>query len=98
MRSRWIRPPWHLLVAATLLSLAFAFAHLAGYREYVSFLSGTAPAGSWGMGSMACGAVYLLTYLMAIFVVPVLLLWAALGTGARALLAARRTRSRVPRL
>ncbi len=82
--------PWHLLAAAALLSLAFASAHLLGYREYVSFLSGTVPPGSAGMAGLACGAVYLLTYLLAVFAVPVLLLWSLLTGLTRATLGVRR--------
>lgn len=98
MRIRWLRPPWHLLIAAVLMSLAFAFCHLAGYREHVSFLSGTVPAGSDGLTAVACGAVYLMTYLVAVFVVPVLLLWAALSTALRAAGVVRRREGRTPRL
>ena len=98
MSNRYLRPPWHLLVAAVLLSMAFAFCHLAGYREHVSFLSGTLPAAGGGLAAMACGAVYLLSYLLAVFVVPVLLLWAALTTAWKAVASVRHGGRRAPRL
>ncbi len=98
MKARILRPPWHLLTAAVLLSAAFAFCHMVGYREHVSFLSGTLPAGGGGLAAMACGAVYLLSYLLAVFVVPVLLLWAALSTGLRAVAGVRRRNGRSPGL
>jgi len=90
MRTLAREIPWHLLAAAALLTLAFGSAHLLGYREYVSFLSGTVPPGSAVLAGLVCSAVYLLTYLLAVFAVPVLLLWSLLTGLARATIGVRR--------
>ena len=86
--KRWAlnrRPPpivRGLLLRAALFIAAFALCELAGLRDCTGFLSGTHP-GPWGRRPTALlGSFYLVMYLGATVLAPILLLAAAfLGLG-----------------
>jgi len=70
-----------LLTRAAVIAALFAVCHLAGMREYASFLCGMAPCAN-GLGSVLAflGLIYVLAYLSFVVLVPVLaiasgLLW-----------------------
>jgi len=64
-----------LLERAIVLSLAFGAVHLLGFRAYTAMLSGT---GSIALTHRLFGAAYLLLHACFVFLVPTLLLAAAL--------------------
>jgi len=64
--------PRFLLVRALTLGVLFFLVHLAGLREYTAFLSGTAAAQT-SMGlSVFYGMVYIVLYLGAVVLAPIL--------------------------
>jgi len=67
-----------LLLTATASLLLLAGVHLAGFREYVTVLSGTVPVGAAYSWSALAGLLYLTCYFMAVLVAPVLAIWALL--------------------
>ena len=65
---------------AVLILIVFGLLHVAGLREYTSFLNGTT--GSLNMNpqnAALLGLVYLLAYMAAILLVPILLIAAAIS-------------------
>ncbi len=74
--------PKDFVVRAALLVVLFVIAHVAGLREYTSFLSGTAGSleVSWRWGAFL-GLCYLALYLAVVILVPILLLAATLLAG-----------------
>jgi hypothetical protein len=70
--------PQYLLIRALMLGALFYLANLAGLREYTAFLSGTA-AGQTTMGwSVFYGTVYIVLYLGAVVLAPILAIAAGL--------------------
>ena len=71
--------PKDFLLKALLLSTLFLAAHLAGWREYTTFLSGTSatPELSWNQAAFR-GMVYLLLFFGQVLMVPILLIAAGL--------------------
>ncbi len=68
-----------LLLRAFLLAAVFFVCHAFGMREYTSILSGTFPAGDHARELLACmGMVYVIMYLAAVVVAPILLIAAGL--------------------
>ncbi len=70
--------PTGLCVWAGAVTVAFALAHLAGWREQVTILSGTLPTGSSWVTAQFKAAAYFATYFGAVLGAPILLLAAAL--------------------
>ena len=71
---------------AVVLLLIFLAVHLAGLREYTSFLNGTMASVELGRGMSAfLGLLYVFAYLGVVLLVPMLLLAAALLAGWRRL-------------
>jgi hypothetical protein len=67
--------PATLLALASVLSCAFLTLHAAGFRESTSIFSGTNPdARVVGLWTFFCAGTYTLSYLLLVFVVPVLTL------------------------
>jgi len=80
-RAKFLTPKDFLLRAAVITAF-FLIAHLAGLREYTSFLSGTVASPDMGWQQAAFfGLVYLILYFAFVLLVPILLL-AALVQGA----------------
>jgi hypothetical protein len=71
--------PKSFLRRAVAVSVLFAVGHLAGLREYTTFLSGTSanPEMSWQTAALL-GCIYLFLYLSFILLVPIWLISAAL--------------------
>jgi len=71
--------PKDLVLRAAFIAALYLAAHLAGLREFTTFLSGTAPVTtlSWQCVSFL-GAAYLLVYFAFILLAPMLLIAAAL--------------------
>lgn len=65
---------WGFVFRALLIFAVFAVLHLAGLREYTSFISGTTS----GNYHDLLGMTYFLFYSLAIFVAPILLLASAI--------------------
>ncbi len=74
--------PKDLLFRAVTISVLFLIAHIAGLRDYTSFLSGTLPSPetSWKQASFF-GLVYLLLYFAVVLFSPILLLAAGMLKG-----------------
>ena len=75
MRSTPRAMPFGCLALSVLIVLAFLVAHLAGLREHVGLLSGSAP-GSEATATL--GLLYVLSWFSAVLVAPVLALAAVL--------------------
>ena len=74
VRTTPLFSPGGFLLRAGLILLLYFVAHMAGFRDYVSVLSGTAPQGVLGQTvSSYLGIVYLLLYVAAVGIVPVLI-------------------------
>ena len=77
-----MRPPKslsrRLLSSAASLTLLYALAHLAGWREHTSFLSGTVgdPNASWERAALE-GTVYLVLHFGFVVAVPILIISSA---------------------
>ncbi len=72
------RTPRGLLLRALYLVLLFGIVHFAGLREYTTFLFGT-PAGPESFRlKLLLGSIYILTYLGAAIIAPILVLAAAI--------------------
>jgi hypothetical protein len=97
----WARHvPWSLAGPALLIAAVFAAAHALGLRDSVSVVSGTAPAGG-GELAVASGVAYVVAWLAAVVVAPILGIGAAILAAGRAVLARRgrreaRRRAREP--
>lgn len=73
-RAQFLTPKDFLLRAAVITGF-FLIAHLAGLREYTSFLSGTVASPDMGWQQAAFfGLVYLILYFAFVLFVPILLL------------------------
>jgi len=75
--------PQGFVVRAAVLAAVFAVLHVAGLREYTSFISGTPVAGrpiTWW--TLLPGTAYMAAYFAFVVLVPVQLLAAALWWGA----------------
>ena len=73
--------PKGLLVRAGLIALFFLLCHAAGLREYTSIVSGTSPTGDVGdIFSVALAGLYLVAYVAAVLVAPIMLLASAIFT------------------
>jgi hypothetical protein len=71
--------PKDFLLRATAIAVLFLVAHLAGLREYTSFLSGTVPSPDMGWQQAAFGGlVYLILYFAFVLLVPMLVIAALL--------------------
>jgi hypothetical protein len=71
--------PKDFVLRAGLIAVLFLVAHLAGLREFTTFISGTSARPEWGWPVVALlGTAYLLLYFGCILAVPVLLLGAAI--------------------
>jgi hypothetical protein len=82
--------PKDFLRRAALISLVFLVAHLAGLKDYTSFLNGTAASVEMGRGVSAfLGLAYVFAYLGFVPLVPILLLAAAIVAAWRRLTRAR---------
>ena len=69
----------YFLMRALALGVLFLVAHLAGLREYTTFLSGTAANPEAGLRvSSFLGMVYILLYLGVVVMAPILILAAGL--------------------
>ncbi len=83
---RWLRAPFlsrrWLLTRAGLILVCLCAVHMLGWRENVSFLSGTpADGGRAGLFSVATGITYALVYFAAVVGAPILGIAAALLAG-----------------
>ena len=76
--------PLGFLSWATLVTVVFAVCHLAGLREYTTFISGTAVEANGG-ASLNWGMVYLVSYFAFVLVMPILILAAGIFAGLSAL-------------
>lgn len=65
---------WGFLYRALLIIFVFAMLHLAGLREYTSFITGTTSGGYLDL----LGMTYFIFYALAVFLAPILLLAAGL--------------------
>lgn len=79
-----ILSPMGLVMRALILAVAFGAVHLAGFREYVGIMTGTAARVSGETLPVLCGALYVILYVTAVVLVPVLLIgalmmWACLA-------------------
>lgn len=71
--------PAGLLVRALVLVLFYGAVHVAGWRQYTSFLCGTVEmAGGTVSWTAYAGAAYLVAYLSAVVLAPILVLAAGL--------------------
>jgi hypothetical protein len=91
----WLRSPicsWRgLLLRAVELPTLFAVAHLCGLAEYTTFLSGNIASLEVSRTvAQVLGSTYLVFYLLAVLVAPVLLLGSGLLAAATRLVASRR--------
>lgn len=85
-RAEFLTPKDFLLRAAV-IGVFFLVAHLAGLREYTSFLSGTVPSPDMGWQRAAFfGLVYLILYFTFVLLVPILLIAAFLQRAIRSFL------------
>ena len=83
--------PKDFLRRAVALLLIFLAVHLAGLREFTSFLNGTTASVELGRGMSAfLGLVYVFSYLGVVLLVPILLLAAAMLAGWKHFVAIRR--------
>jgi hypothetical protein len=68
-----------LLVRALVLAVFYGAVHVAGWRQYTSFLCGTVEMVGGAVSWTACaGAVYLVAYLGAVVLAPILAIAAGL--------------------
>jgi uncharacterized membrane protein (DUF485 family) len=74
-------------VRAAILVAVFLCAHLLGFRDHVSVLSGTEPAG--GGTSATAGVFYVVAWLVAVVVAPIYAIAAALQFAASRILERR---------
>lgn len=82
-RFRWPYPPFlsagDLVLRAAVIAAAYLAVHLAGWREYTTFLSGTmVEAGGSLRWTAFCGLSYLVLHFAWVLGVPILLLAAGL--------------------
>ncbi len=71
--------PHGLLSCAAVLVLLFAIMHLAGLREYTTIISGTSPTGDLrDQSALSMGVLYIILYMVATMIVPVLAIAAGL--------------------
>lgn len=71
--------PTGFLVRAAGLTLLFAVAHLAGWRDHVSILSGTVPVGALGReATVGLGVAYVMLYFAVVLAMPILVLAAGI--------------------
>ena len=71
--------PSGLLIRAAILVLLYTIAQLLGLRSYTSLLTGMMPTAGGHLGLAACLAVtYIILYLLAVVVAPILTISAAL--------------------
>jgi hypothetical protein len=80
---RWLNAPWStpagLAARALVLLLSLALVHALGWREHTTFLSGTPTTAAIGRATAAVlGLLYILAYLGAVVLAPILLLASAL--------------------
>lgn len=102
MKAAWrflrspLLSPSGFAARAVWIALAFAICHVAGWRDDVSFLSGTEPAGAAGreMG-VFLGVAYLATYFAFVLGVPILLIGAGVFVGMERMGGKRRSGSAV---
>ncbi len=67
------------LIRVLLITIAFLVVHLAGLREFTSFLNGTTGSTELGWGiSVLLGVIYIFFYLAFVLFVPTLLLAATI--------------------
>lgn len=82
----FLSPAW-LVSRAVILIIFFIVLHLLGFREEVSFLSGTPPEGGvHDYAAIIKGVVYALSYFSAWVLVPILLIAAPISIGLKAFL------------
>lgn len=65
---------WGFIFRALLIIFVFAMLHLAGLREYTSFISGTTSGNYYDLLGMS----YFLFYALAVFLAPILLIAATI--------------------
>lgn len=70
--------PRFLLTRALAIGVLFLLLHLAGLREYTTFLSGTSGAGAGLRLSFFYGSLYILSYLGAIVLAPIMIIAAGI--------------------
>ncbi len=70
--------PCGFVWAALVLCLLYAVCHALGWREYTSFLSGSAPVGERSNLALVLGIVYVLSYFGFVLLAPILALAAAI--------------------
>ena len=67
-----------MLVRAAWILAAYAFFHLLGFRDYTCVFCGTSPSGDPGdQAAILLGIVYVVLYVSAVVVAPVLVMGAA---------------------
>ena len=84
-RRAWSGLPVSAAVAAGLIAAGYGLCHALGLREDVSLLFATSHAGPAGGGRILVAGIYVLAYLGAVLVAPILLIAAALCLGGRLL-------------
>jgi hypothetical protein len=78
IHAEFLSPRW-LLLRAALIAFGFGLCELAGLREHTTFLSGTvASMENAGHASVLGGVTYIVAYLGAVVLAPILLIAAAL--------------------
>ena len=83
------------LVRAATIAIVFLIAHVAGLREYTSFLSGTLPSSDMGWQQAAFGGlVYLILYFACVLLVPILVIAATVQCAIHCFLIRRQPRQR----
>ena len=83
------------LLRAGAIAIVFLIAHLAGLREYTSFLSGTLPSSDMGWQQAAFGGlVYLILYFACVLLTPILVIAAIVQQAIRSFLNRRQPRRR----
>ena len=74
--------PKGFLVRAVVIALAFLIVHALGFREHTTLISGTADFHSFASRlRIVLGCMYIILYLMAVMVAPVLAVASGIFTG-----------------
>lgn len=79
MRAEFLSPK-DLVQRAAVFSAAFAIIHILGLREFTSIINGTTGSVEMSFNEAAVrGVIYLILYMIAVVIVPILLIAAAIS-------------------